>query len=93
MEIRIGKEKRHLEVGGAASGGRRGTCSRAEQLTIVGEGFYGLPVGLGLFFVPCPLPFIFSFPFLSLNHTAALNFFNNHMASPCHALCLPRRLE
>ena len=42
------------------------------------------------FFVPCPLPFIFSFPFLSLNHTAALNFFNNHMASPCHALCSPR---
>ena len=36
MEIRIGKEKRHLEVGGAASRGRRGTCSRAEQLTIVG---------------------------------------------------------
>ena len=89
MEIRIGKEKRHLEVGGAASGGRRGTCSRAEQLTIVGEGFYGLPAGLGLF---CSLSsFIFSFPFLSLNHTAALNFFNNHMASPCHALCSPRR--
>ena len=60
MEIRIGKEKRHLEVGGAASGGRRGTCSRAEQLTIVGEGFYGLPAGLGLF---CSLSSSFYFFF------------------------------
>ena len=63
MEIRIGKEKRHLEVGGAASGGRRGTCSRAEQLTIVGEGFYGLPAGLGLFLFFVLFLLFFHFPF------------------------------
>ena len=83
MEIRIGREKRHLEVGEKQHREEEAPVAEQVQLTKVGEGFYGLPVGPGLFcffiflFIPKPC--------------SCFEVCNNHMASPCHALCSPRR--
>ena len=65
MEIRIEREKRHLEVGEEQHREEEeAPVAEQVQLTIVGEGFYGL----GWAF------FVFSFSFLSQNHAPALKF-------------------
>ena len=77
MEIRIGREKRHLEVGEKQHREEEeAPVAEQVQLMKVGEGFYGLPVGPGLFcffiflFIPKPC--------------SCFEVCNNHMASPCH---------
>ena len=71
MENRIGREKRHLEVGEEQYYEEEGAHIEEQgQTTIVREGFYGPYVELGLFY---SLSFFYFFIFLFIpKHAPAL---------------------